>query len=362
MEARRAQLGTAGPGEPVFLFDEVHSSPDWSRWLKQLADARAGLIVATDSAAALMRDGSAESGPGRWDEVKVRFLSFPDFHRLRRGGARHRVQAPLDPVVAAPDFDAYLIRGGFPEHVRDDGAARVRERIRTEIADRAIEKDLARAAGLRDTRRVKALFVALAEMSGAIFDASARARDLGVSRQSVDGWVDLLKDTFLLRILPRRARSAAKGLRSHPKVYASDPGLVCAFSRAFDPLGDPRTLGRALETAALRHLDEAAARWDGRLSYYREGSQEADFVLETAAGDFVVEVKADQTPDRRELESFAGVVARFRGGHAVFASRTATERLHRTKPSPVKEAPIWRLLETVSRAKEPGEIMEWCRA
>src|SRR3954466_1753714 len=46
----------------VFLLDEIRGAASWDRWLKQAVDAKVGRIVATDSAAGLLRAGAAESG------------------------------------------------------------------------------------------------------------------------------------------------------------------------------------------------------------------------------------------------------------------------------------------------------------
>ncbi|HSS78139.1 MAG TPA: AAA family ATPase, partial [Thermoanaerobaculia bacterium] len=69
----------------VFLLDEIRRAPNWDLWLKQAVDARAGRIVATDSAARPLRNGSRESGLGRWDEIYLEGLNFREFIQLHGG-------------------------------------------------------------------------------------------------------------------------------------------------------------------------------------------------------------------------------------------------------------------------------------
>ena len=54
------------PGRPrILLLDEVHHFPRWDRWLKYAVDNQVGRIVATDSAASLLREAGRESGQSR---------------------------------------------------------------------------------------------------------------------------------------------------------------------------------------------------------------------------------------------------------------------------------------------------------
>jgi predicted AAA+ superfamily ATPase len=268
----------------VFLFDEIRSAPNWDLWLKQAVDARVGRIVATDSAARLLRDGARESGQGRWDEIYIEGLTFREFIQLH-GGPEEEVETVLR--RASNLHERYLALGGFPEYVLQEDFPEVRRRLRSDIAERAILRDL---SGLGvDVERVKDLFVYLLQDSGAEFNAEARARDLNADARSVRDWARLLTDTLLVSSLERFNRSATAGLRSKLKIYASDPGLVMAFAPL--PVQDPTVRARAFEAAVFRHLREAARELEGRLTYFRHREDlEIDFVLESQRGLVAVEV------------------------------------------------------------------------
>ncbi|HKI04748.1 MAG TPA: ATP-binding protein [Thermoanaerobaculia bacterium] len=277
-------VGVSAEYPRVFLFDEIRSAPKWDLWLKRAVDARVGRIVATDSAARLLRDGTQESGQGRWDEIYIEGLTFREFVQLH-GGPEQDVEKVLR---LAPNLhERYLALGGFPEYVLSDDFPEVRRRLRSDIAERAILRDL---SGLGvDVERVKDLFVYLLQDSGAEFNAEARARDLGADARSVRDWSRLLADTLLVSPLDRFNRNAAAGLRSKSKIFAADPGLVAAFAPL--PVQDPNVRGRAFEAAVFRHLREAARQLEGRLTYFRHREDlEIDFVFEGAGGVVAVEV------------------------------------------------------------------------
>jgi predicted AAA+ superfamily ATPase len=282
VEAEPVGLDPAYPR--IFLLDEIRSAPSWDLWLKQAVDARVGRIVATDSAARLLRDGARESGQGRWDEIYMEGLTFREFIELH-GRPGEEVETVLR---RTPNLhERYLALGGFPEYVLQEDFPEVRRRLRNDIAERAILRDL---SGLGvDVERVKDLFVYLLQDSGAELNAEARARDLAADPRSVREWSRLLSDTLLVSPLERFNRNAAAGLRSKSKIYAADPGLVMAFAPL--PVQDASVRGKAFEAAVYRHLRETAREREGRLSYFRQAEDlEIDFVLEDQSGLVAIEV------------------------------------------------------------------------
>lgn len=286
----------------AFLFDEVGRVPRWDRWLKQAVDARAGRFVVTDSAAALVRQKGRESGVGRWDERWLEGLTLRELSVLASPGEEAGEALRRRPELV----DRYLALGGFPEFAlaAQGGAALdealVLRRLREGVVEKALLRDIARE--VRDPRPVRALFVYLVQESGGIWNARKRASDLGKDERSLGHWLHLLEDTLLVVALPRYARHAAAGLRSRPRLYAADPGLVTAFSLL--DRSEPEVRGRVLEAAVFRHLRELQ-REDPRsgLWYYRDrAGLEADFVLELPGSRSVIEVtgSARVKPEKAE--------------------------------------------------------------
>lgn len=283
----------------IFLFDEISKSENWGPWLKQAVDTGRDRYVVTDSAASLLRGEARESGQGRWDELRIEGVSFAEFLRL--------VAAPGEPAEETlrrlPNaVERYLAVGGFPEHATSEYFSEVRERVRADIADRAIRRDL---IGLGvDVERVKDLFVYLVQDSGAIFNARSRAQDIEADQRSVAQWVRVLEDAHLIVRLDRHTARASARLRSQPRVYATDHGLVAAFTPSPSPLTDPAVRARVVEAAVFRHLRAVAASQGGDLSFFRkDDSLEADFVLEVPAGRIAIEVTASPSPRSRKFKT-----------------------------------------------------------
>ncbi len=284
-------------GRPrIFLFDEVGRAQRWSEWLKQAVDTTDHRIVVTDSAATLLR-GGRESGLGRWDELRLEGLSYPEFLGMQAtpGEPVERVARRLPSA-----FQRYLAWGGFPEHVFNELREEVRRRIRTDTVERAIFRDLLDFDV--DLQRVRDLFVYLVEDSGAIFDPSVRGRDLAregadpADKRSINKWLEFLEETLLIERLDPMGTKASARLsgKARPKIYATDHGLVMAFARVPDPLADVDARARALEAMVFRHLRELTTEKHSALSYSRsprKGDElEIDFVFEGTDGPVAVEV------------------------------------------------------------------------
>lgn len=289
-------VGFVEGAERVLLLDEIRLAEQWDRWLKQAVDHRVARLVATDSAASLLRDGARESGQGRWDELQLEGLTFREFVRLHGG----RGESAEDLLARQPDLpEIYLAVGGFPEHARNDDFPEVRRRLRADIVERAILRDL--GDRVDDPLKVRDLFVYLAQGSGAIWNARDRASDLGADPRTVRSWLELLLDTFLLRRLDPSVVKASARLRPRPKVYAADHGLVAAF--AVSPTRDESVRARVFEAVVFRHLRQIAEEGGRDLFYFRQGERlEVDFVLEGGGERVGIEVTASARPPARKLQ------------------------------------------------------------
>lgn len=300
----------------IFLLDEITRAPEWDRALKSLVDrARRDAaevyarFLVTDSAASLLRSGAKDSLQGRIDEHRISGLSLREFVAMHAApeesidGVARRL-----PNVA----DRYLSLGGFPEHALAEPSDEVRRRLREDIVDRAIARDLARQDV--DIEPVRALFVSLVQDSGGVFEAAGRARDLDAGLQSATDvrsmrkYLRILEEASLITsLLPRlgdpksKRLGGSRRLRARPKVWAEDHGMIPAFAPLPNPMARDDVRGKVLEAAVLRHLRTfAAERGDVELSYFRANeSEEIDFVLDLEARSVGVEVTVSRNPQKK---------------------------------------------------------------
>jgi predicted AAA+ superfamily ATPase len=119
-------------------------------------------------------------------------------------------------------------RGGFPPALlaRSDRAA-------TEWLDAYtrtfIERDLPALGVDVSSSQMRRLWTMLAYVHGGVWNASNLAAALGVSYHTVNRYVDILEQTFLIRMLPPYFANVRKRLVKSPKVFFRDSGLLHAF-------------------------------------------------------------------------------------------------------------------------------------
>jgi len=293
------------PGRPALLVvDEIQKlssgggERDWARQLAGVVNRDEIRVLATGSAAGVLRGGGADLA-GRADNVILEPLSFPEFRRLRAGA---KTSPPQETRFL--DRDHYLSVGGFPEFTQTLDVRLSLERTRDYVQN-VLRADL---AAFRAHASIVRLFAVLMDQSGEELNASGLATKLQVAQNTLKSWLDGLEEVFLVQRVPRLETSELRKIASRPKVHATDPGLIAAFAPGADPLEVPRIRGRLFESAVLRHLRELASRARGEvLCAQRRGTAgeplgEADFLLEAGDEAFFVEVKSGEPPGSEGAE------------------------------------------------------------
>jgi len=133
-------------------------------------------------------------------------------------------------------------------------------------------------------------------LHGQVLNAAGLARDAGVSRSTVLGYLDILEDTLLAFRLPAYEGKLRVKERRHPKLYWIDPGLARAARRRFGALVDEERgalfegwLAMVLQAyRAYRHLFEDWNYWAPTQS----AALEVDFLLWRDDACVAIEAKA----------------------------------------------------------------------
>lgn len=132
-------------------------------------------------------------------------------------------------------------------------------------------------------------------MNGQAVNVSGIARDAGVARTTVQGYLEILEDTLLVHRLPAYESRLRVRERRAPKLYWVDPGVVRAVKRRFaEPAAEER--GALLESWVLTTLRTYAGHRElfDSLSFWasHQRKSEVDFLLQRGDELLGVEVKA----------------------------------------------------------------------
>jgi predicted AAA+ superfamily ATPase len=236
------------------------------------------------------------------EEKRLRFvLCGSSARKLRRAGvnllagrALHRAMHPFLPEEIGESFDLRqaLQIGLLPvvwdsETRADTLSAYARFYLKEEIRAEALVRNL---PGFARFLPIAALF------HGQIINVSTIARDAGVARTTVSGYLDILEETLLCFRLPAYEARLRVRERKHPKWYWCDPGLVRAMKRSFGPVvpEERGALFEGLVAQVIRAYRDYRRICDEIYYWSPSGgaATEVDFLLKQENRFIAVEVKA----------------------------------------------------------------------
>src|SRR5688572_12692191 len=201
---------TLGPLEGLVVIDEIQRRPDLFPLLRVLADRPrkpARFLILGSASPHLLRQ-SSESLAGRIAYRELAGFSLEDV-----GPARWR---------------SLWLRGGFP---RSFLARSERESFewRENLVRTYLERDLPQLGTTIPASTLERFWTMLAHYHGQIWSSSELARSFGVADTTVRRWLDVLKDTFMVRVLAPWSENVGKRVVKSPKVYVQDSGLLHAL-------------------------------------------------------------------------------------------------------------------------------------
>jgi uncharacterized protein len=210
---------------------------------------------------------------------------------LLAGRAAWKTLHALTPTELGHDFDLERVLrfGSIPlvctsDDPRERLAAYVRLYVNEEIKAEALVRNL---PGFARFLPVAGLF------HGQVVNVASLARDAGVARTTVNGYLDILEDTLLTtRIRAFEGRLRVRE-RRHPKLYWIDPGLARAVKKQTGPVAIEER-GALLEgwvLSLLRAYGEVRPLFD-EVYYWASANVEVDFLLERAGDHLAIEVKS----------------------------------------------------------------------
>lgn len=235
-------------------------------------------------------------------------------------------------VELGVDYIDRIARGGFPLAVNRRPAARYR--WFTDYVNDTVLRDALEHANIRKPDEMLRLLTLLASRTAQELRPGSFENDLGLNRQTVAGYLEILTGLFIAEPIPSWHNNRAQRVVKAPKYHVTDTGMATALL-GLDADGLRNNLplsGHLLESFAVAELMKQCSWLDAppRLHHFRERGRgaEVDIVLERADGGILgVEVKlASNVTSRamsglRRLRQLAG--ERFVGGLVLAAVPSA---------------------------------------
>lgn len=281
----------------VLVIDEIQKISNWSEVIKKEWDDdtfhdRNIKVLLLGSSRVLLEKGLSESLAGRFEEIRMSHWSYPEM--------RDSFGFTLD---------QYIYYGGYPGAASLIGDEdRFSQYIQSAIIEATINKDIlmdtpiSKPALLRQTFELGAAYsgelLSLNKMLGALQDAGNTA--------TLAGYINLLGESGLLCGLQKYSIDTARRKASIPKFQVFNNALKMVYSPfTFEQsILDRKTWGRLFESGIGAYLVSQAFVHRFEVFYWRERSEEVDFILRKKGSVVAVEVKSNAEKRTEGLERF----------------------------------------------------------
>jgi predicted AAA+ superfamily ATPase len=265
-------------GEEIeaYFFDEIQNVEGWEIFVRQLHE-RGEKVFVTGSNASLLSREMGTRLTGRYLSHEVFPFSYREYLVF------------LDLEDSQENFSEYLIKGGFPEFLRDQNP----EILQMLLKD-ILFRDIAVRYGIKNTHVLMDIALFLVSNIGkeVSFNGLRKTFNVG-SPTTVSDYLSWMEDSYLLFFLPRFSWSSKSISKNPKKVYCIDNGFAKSNSLSFT-----KDRGRLLENLVYLNLRKKYQ----KLFYFKD-RRECDFVVfEGSECKWLIQVTENLHPDNRDRE------------------------------------------------------------
>ncbi|MCK5197025.1 MAG: ATP-binding protein [Spirochaetales bacterium] len=259
--------------DSLICLDEIQRLPDIFPLIRSIVDRtnKPGRFLLLGSASAELMRQSSESLAGR-----IGYINLSPFNSLE---------------LEYKNLRNHWLKGGFPLSYLSADLS-LSSSWRENFIRTFLEKDVPALGFSVSTEIIRRLWMMLAHNTGQILNKNNLSASLGISQPTVTSYIDLLKNTFMVRTLRPCHTNLKKRLIKSPKVYIRDSGIIHSLLKISDQndlLGHP-VYGSSWESYALEQIITLLTKWTP--SFYRTSNgSEIDLILEKGQHRIAVEFK-----------------------------------------------------------------------
>lgn len=282
-EAARSELDARKGG--ILVLDEVQKIPHWSETVKRMWDEdtrkrRPLKVVLLGSAPLLIARGLSESLAGRFETITMPHWSYSEMAK-----------------AFGFTLDEYIFYGGYP------GAApfindhqRWRRYVIDSLVETSVSRDVLLLSRIDKPALLRRLFDLACRYSGQQLSYTkmlGQLQDAG-NTTTLAHYLDLLEQAGLVRGLTKYAGDVARQRGSSPKLQVLNTALMSATSNLTfaEARADKEFWGRLVESAVGAHLANAELMGECTVQYWRDSTNEVDFVVTSGRTVTAIEVKS----------------------------------------------------------------------
>lgn len=296
-ESTRTLMDTRQQTEAVLVIDEIHKIKRWSEIVKREWDAdtrgkRQLKLFILGSSRLMLRKGLTESLAGRFELIRLGHWTLQEMED-----------------AFGWTLDEWIYYGGYPGSaslIKD--MRRWKKYIKESLVAPAIEKDIILTSNIYKPALMKQLFELGCTYSAELLSltkALGQLQDAG-NVTTLSSYLEILNQCNLLAGLQKYANDEARRYQSVPKYQVYNNALLTAYkgtSYEKDRI-DPQIWGCWVESAVGAYLLGGAEEGSYNVYYWRERSNEVDFIIVRQGEVIALEVKSGRRGMNSGLPKF----------------------------------------------------------
>ena len=278
----------------VLVLDEAQRLPETARIVKGWHDAKVPTrILLLGSSSLDLLDQTAESLTGRNHKLVLPPLLFAEALQSQDWGQSSFDRATLRQHFAAP-LRAFLLQrlafGSYPEVVLSADP----RRLLRELSSDYLWKDILQTCLVKTPDLIRRLLLLLAHQAGSEVSVNELATQLQMGRPTVERYLALLEQTFVIFRLPAFSTNPRKEISKSQKVFFWDTGIRNSLLNAFSAEEFRPDIGPLWENWVIAEMAKRNALLGSpcELFFWRSRTQaEVDLVVKAETGLCAFETK-----------------------------------------------------------------------
>ena len=269
--------------DKTICLDEIQNAPELFPVLRYVVDKKRqnGRFIILGSASPNLLRQSSESLAGR-----IKYIEMTPFQ--------------IDEVENfSNSLNNLWVRGGFPRSFLSDSDENSFD-WRENFVKTFLERDIAQLGFNVAANQMRRIWTMFAHYNAGILNRSKLGESLGVSHHTINHYLDILADTFMLRVLPPLEANLKKRLVKSPKILFRDNGILHYLLniKNFDELFSHPDYGSSFESFAIEQiLSGAGLHKKFNAHFYRSHQgEEIDLVLDNQKELIAIEIKSSSAP------------------------------------------------------------------
>ncbi len=176
-------------------------------------------------------------------------------------------------------LDLRLIYGSYPEVITNPGDEKERLQL---LSDSYLYKDVLMWQGLKKPEKIIHLLKILALQIGSEVNYNELGKQLQLSNDTVEKYINILEQTFVIFRLPSYSSNLKKELTKSKKIYFFDNGIRNALIGDYRPIAARQDVGALFENYIISELwkQNAYNNEYGKFYFWRTADQqEIDLII-----------------------------------------------------------------------------------